>query len=395
MLRDEFGRGDAFIKKIWQSNVDRPLQRIREFRNRPEPGIVVTVDMLSTGVDIPALENIVLLRPVKSRILFEQIMGRGTRLCPEINKTKFTVFDCVGALDYFAKATAFTAEPPTKPSRTLAQVIDDIYGNRDREYNTRILVKRLQRIAKSVSADGRKECAQWIPNGDISAFAAGMPAELESRWAETTATLRNPEFQHWLEHYPRARSYFIIAESVTDQVESGYLIRTRDGKAVRPEDYLRAFETFVRENPEHVEAIAILLDRPDGWSTRALGDCARSWKAGRKALPSKSCAKRIILLWLTSSRWSNMLGKAIRWYQQKNEWIEHWNGLQRTRVWLMEQEKWLDLIRAHLIENLAIDREDFNLLTFTRAGANWARVNRDFGGRLEDWLAEINRAIAE
>lgn len=63
--------------------------------------------------------------------------------------------------------------------------------------------------------------------------------------------------------------------------------------------------------------------------------------------------------------------------------------------WFSGQEKWLDLIRAHLIENLAIDREDFNLLTFTRAGANWARVNRDFGGRLEDWLAEINRAIAE
>jgi len=66
-----------------------------------------------------------------------------------------------------------------------------------------------------------------------------------------------------------------------------------------------------------------------------------------------------------------------------------------NKVLTMEQEKWLDLIRAHLIENLAIDREDFNLLTFTRAGANWARVNRDFGGHLNVWLAEINRAIAE
>ena len=52
------------------------VQRIREFRNRPQPSIVVTVDMLSTGVDIPDLEFIVFLRPVKSRILFEQMLGR-------------------------------------------------------------------------------------------------------------------------------------------------------------------------------------------------------------------------------------------------------------------------------------------------------------------------------
>ena len=72
------GKGDSFVQKI-TGKVDRPLQRIREFRNRPKPAIVVTVDMLSTGVDIPDLEFIVFLRPVKSRILFEQMLGRGTR----------------------------------------------------------------------------------------------------------------------------------------------------------------------------------------------------------------------------------------------------------------------------------------------------------------------------
>ncbi|MCX5658007.1 MAG: DEAD/DEAH box helicase family protein, partial [Candidatus Omnitrophica bacterium] len=113
MLRDEFNRGDSFVQKITGSpTVDRPLQRIREFRNRQNPGIVVTVDMLSTGVDVPKIENIVFLRPVKSRILFEQMMGRGTRLCPEINKTHFTVFDCFGGtlLEYFKQTTSITAE---------------------------------------------------------------------------------------------------------------------------------------------------------------------------------------------------------------------------------------------------------------------------------------------
>ena len=56
ICKEVFNQGDDFVKKITGNpNVDRPLQRIREFRNRPNPKIVVTVDMLSTGVDIPAL----------------------------------------------------------------------------------------------------------------------------------------------------------------------------------------------------------------------------------------------------------------------------------------------------------------------------------------------------
>jgi type I restriction enzyme, R subunit len=98
ICRDVFGRGDSFVQKI-TGRVDRPLQRIREFRNRPNPGIVVTVDMLSTGVDIPDLEFIVLLRPIKSRILFEQMLGRGTRKGENISdKSHFTVFDSIGGV---------------------------------------------------------------------------------------------------------------------------------------------------------------------------------------------------------------------------------------------------------------------------------------------------------
>src|SRR6202023_2404018 len=105
-------------------NVGRPLQRIREFRNRQQPGIVVTVDMLTTGVDIPDLEYIVFLRPVKSRILFEQMLGRGTRKSDNLpDKSHFTVFDCFDGtlLEYFRSATAITAEPPEKELRTIKQ----------------------------------------------------------------------------------------------------------------------------------------------------------------------------------------------------------------------------------------------------------------------------------
>src|SRR4029453_7857730 len=134
ICREVFAQGDDFVKKITgNANVDRPLQRIREFRNRPNPKVVVTVDMLTTGVDIPALEFLVFLRPVKSRILWEQMLGRGTRKCLDINKSHFNVFDCFDGslIEYFPSASAFTGEPPEKPARTIAEVIEDIWQNRD------------------------------------------------------------------------------------------------------------------------------------------------------------------------------------------------------------------------------------------------------------------------
>src|SRR4029077_18820431 len=150
IARDVFGRGDSFAQKITGAKpVDRPLQRIREFRNRPTPAIVVSVDLMSTGVDIPDLEYLVFLRPVKSRILFEQMLGRGTRRGEKYpDKSHFTVFDCFDGtlLKYFRNATAITAEPPEKELRTIKQIIEDVWENRDRDYNIRCLVRRLQRI---------------------------------------------------------------------------------------------------------------------------------------------------------------------------------------------------------------------------------------------------------
>ena len=57
IINEEFNRGYGFCRKI-TGKADRPLEFIRRFRNLPEPSVVVTVDMLSTGVDIPPLEKI-------------------------------------------------------------------------------------------------------------------------------------------------------------------------------------------------------------------------------------------------------------------------------------------------------------------------------------------------
>ena len=184
LCTEVFGRGDAFVRKITGRTTDRPLQRIREFRNRPNPGIVVTVDMLSTGVDIPDLEFIVFLRPVKSRILFEQMLGRGTRKSENLpDKSHFTVFDCFDGtlIEYFRKASAFTREPPDKPTRPVKEIIDDIWANKDRPYNVSCLVKRLQRVdrkwpAKPASSSRRSSRAAIWPRSPRSSAMPLLPS---------------------------------------------------------------------------------------------------------------------------------------------------------------------------------------------------------------------------
>src|SRR5438552_5569960 len=226
VCREVFNQGEDFVQKITGNpNVDRPLPRIREVRNRSNPRIVVTVDMLSSGVDIPALEFIVFLRPVKSRILWEQMLGRGTRRCDEINKTKFVVFDCFdGTLfRYFKDVSNFEIEEPRSNPLTIVEVIENIWQNIDRRYHINALVKRLHRIDKSMSAEAREDFSRWIPEGNVGKFATGLAKSLRDNFDETMENLRNPELQDLLLNYQRARRTFWVGNEVEDKVSSRQL----------------------------------------------------------------------------------------------------------------------------------------------------------------------------
>jgi type I restriction enzyme R subunit len=322
------------------------------------------------------------------------MMGRGTRRCDEIGKTRFTVFDAVGVMDYFSHATAFTTDPPDKPARSIVEVIEAIYGNVDRAYNIRILVHRLQRIAKDVSAEGREMFKRYIPNGDISAFARDLPDALDRDWAGMMALLRNPDFQKLLRDYPRAKRTFIIAESPQDTVVSGILIHTADGRAVRPDDYLIAFQAFIRDNPEHVQAIEILLKRPTEWDTAALrelrqklGDQPEGFNEERLRKAYQHELADLISIVKHAAQGEPLLSADERVDRALSR-------LRAGREFTPQQERWLELIRNHLAENLAIDRQDFDLITFTHAGATWGRVDRDFNGGLSEVLAAVNHEMA-
>jgi type I restriction enzyme R subunit len=396
VARGVFGRGDAFVQKITGTVTDRPLQRIREFRNRPNPGVVVTVDMLSTGVDIPKLEYIVFLRPVKSRILFEQMLGRGTRLAPEINKTHFTVFDCFDGtlLEYFRQATAFTSEPPLKPSRSLGEVIEAIYRNQDRPYNTRCLIKRLQRIAKEISPEGREVLEPYLTDGDVAVFAKFLPRSLEDDFAGTMRLLRDPNLQHLLVDYPRARQRFIVAYESEDAVTSSYLFRTTDGRELRPEDYLTAFGAFLHHSVNEIEAIRILLERPQGWNTAALSELRKTLAARPERFTEENLRRAYHHEMADIISMVKHAGKGDPLLSAQERVDRAVATIANGKTLTEEQAEWLALISEHLKVNLAIEREDFDALPiFVRAGA-WSKANRVFAGGLEPLLKQLNEAVA-
>jgi type I restriction enzyme R subunit len=400
ILREEFNRGDDFVQKITGNpNVDRPLQRIREFRNRQKPGIVVTVDMLSTGVDVPKIENIVFLRPVRSRILFEQMMGRGTRLCPEIHKTHFTVFDCFNGtlLEYFRKTTGITIEAPAKPSRSIREIVQAIADNVDRNYNIGVLSKRLQRISKNITQDGRLQF-QYQFSMDIAEFAQTLSQRLDQAWLETMKILQSETFLEFCENYPRPKKTFLKADGPEDIVSSRVIFRAKDGKELGPQDYLKEFERFVKENPEHIEALEILLKRPRDFDASLLKDLRIALATKPDSLVDKFSEKNL------RRAYAKELADIISIIRHAAKGDELLTAEQRVNKAFMrvksnrrfneEQDKWLELIRRHLTANLLMEKADIDCLPiFIQEGASWGRVNKVFGGDLEAVINEINTAV--
>jgi type I restriction enzyme R subunit len=399
--RDVFARGEAFVTKI-TGRVDRPLQRIREFRNRPNPGIAVTVDLLTTGVDIPDLEFIVFLRPVKSRILFEQMLGRGTRLGDKAaGKDHFTVFDCFDGtlIEYFAGATGITAEPPEGDGKSIGEIIEEIWRNEDRAYNVKRLVRRLRRVDKTMTGEARDLFARFIAGGDVGTFAEDLPKLLAKSFSPTMQTLRAQDFQRLLDDYPRGQRTFIVAPTVTDTVGSEWLIRGADGKQYKPDDYITVFFDFVRDNSAAIDALAILLSRPRDWNPDALLALRDALKGAPqhfteqnlerafRARYHKALVDIISMVKHAAADTAPLLTAAERVDAAIASVVD---GRELTEA----QSAWFGRIRLHLIENLSIDRDDFSLIPALSGPGGWGSADRSFDGQLADLLADVNRELA-
>jgi type I restriction enzyme, R subunit len=229
---------DAAVKKITGS-VDNVRTLIRSFRNDADPKIAVTVDLLTTGVDVPSITNLVFIRRVNSRILYEQMIGRATRLCPEIGKEVFRIFD---AVDLYPHLQNLTDMKPVvvNPSISFEQLVKELIGadqDAHRDAIRQQLAIRLRRILKKLPPELRAKfeaTAGEAPEATLKRFLEAKPAELSQWLASRSGIGLILDWQGDGGAPPRFVPILRHPDAVA-AVARGY------GEANKPEDFLDSF----------------------------------------------------------------------------------------------------------------------------------------------------------
>jgi type I restriction enzyme R subunit len=105
-----------YVVRIVSDEGDTGREHLGDFADpeRETPVIATTAQLLSTGVDMPTVRNIVLFKPIGSIVEFKQIIGRGTRLYPDEDKLTFEIIDYSGATALFADPE-FDGPPEAPP----------------------------------------------------------------------------------------------------------------------------------------------------------------------------------------------------------------------------------------------------------------------------------------
>jgi type I restriction enzyme R subunit len=195
-------------------------------------------------------------------------------------------------------------------------------------------------------------------------------------------------------NYQRKPKTFLIAVEAQDEVKSEQVFRTSNGGGLEVGDYIAAFTKFIKENPEKIEAISILLKKPSDWSTDALRELRKKLKDTPYKFTEENLRKAyhheladIISIIKHAAKEEPLMSAQER----VEKAIEH---IAKGKEFTGDQLKWLELIKEHLIVNLAIDKEDFEVIPiFTRQGG-WKRADRAFKGQMTNFLKKVNREVA-
>jgi len=456
ITREVFGKGDDFCKKITYRAAETAEDLISAFRTSYNPRIAVTVDMIATGTDIRPLEALVFMRLVKSRVLFEQMLGRGTRviadtdfqavtMTPGAHKSRFVIVDAVGVTEYELADTGTLDRKRSVPLKNLLEAVavgavdDDLLGSLARRLS--LMEKRmsaaqqgkikdlldvagaperfsrLQEVANALldAQDAEKIHKQAIANG---ADAARGPSETELETARQQLVERaiTP-----LAASAELRAYLMEREILIDETSQDRVIeRSEAGDATEKAKLLVAsFEEFIQENKDEITALQILFNRPharrrlDFEQVKELaerlsehlreGDAMylteELWQAYMRLEKdgARGAGEKRVLADLVSLVRHAALAEELVPYPERVQ--------QRYRQWLAEQEKagrefspqqrwWLDEIARHIGINVSIRADDLNYFGFQARGGQLA-AEKLFDNELSLLIDEINSRLSE
>ena len=382
------------IAKITGSSCNGNQKKIQElidsYRLEEYPNIVVTVDLLTTGVDIPSICNLVFMRPLKSRILYEQMLGRATRLCPEIKKDHFNIFDAIGITDLLSDIT--NMKPVTaNPRETIKEAIEQLsYMDTDTDKKKKLtqIIAKLERKAKIIDQESL----------DVFEYKVGRPLdsfiqlirELPSEEA-IKQVKENVDGLSGLDRIkPKPKRRGVIIDDTPDELVS----HTQEySGGTSAEDYLEEFNKYVNENKDKIGVLKMICTRP---SDLRLADL--------KALKMELENHQFTTLQLNSARTSITGEEAvydliafIRNQALGSNMITHEQRvrdaiakLKKSHSFTQVQKKWLDRIENTLInEDQVLNKEMFNSGSFLSNGG-FKRIDKAFGEQLNSYIAELN-----
>ena len=446
IAREEFGKGNDFCKKItYKTTGDKPEDLIASFRNSYNPRIAVTVDMISTGTDIRPLECLIFMRDVKSRVYFEQMKGRGTRVIsltdfnavtPDAsNKTHFVIIDAVGVCENDKTDSRPLEKKRGIPFDKLLHLV--ALGNRDEDILTS-LAGRLSRLDREIDEKDRKEIEdssggkslKEVINNLLDAvdpdkkiekakevFNTETPTDEQVKKAteelvkQACIPFDSATFRNTLITIKQKNEQIIDTVSKDRVILAGFDERAKE----KARTIVDTFRRFIEENKDELTAIQLIYKKPYGQrhltyeQIRQLAESIEKppynltpdlvWQAYEQlekskvkgAGPQKLLTNIISLIRFTIGETEVLEPFSDTVEQRFTEWLAQQGGLGKR--FTAEQMEWLKLIKDHIATSLSIGMDDFEYAPFYEKGGA-VKVYQLFGQQLNGILDELNERLA-
>jgi len=445
VVREEFGEGNEFCKKVTYRAEEDPKSILSNFRNAYYPRIAVTVDMIATGTDVKPLECLIFMRDVRSRNYFEQMKGRGTRTleADELKKvtpsaiaakSHFVVIDAVGV----TKSVKTESQPmERKKSVPLKELLNAVMlGARD-EDTFMSVAGRLARLSNQMSSQDKAQFKEQSGGKEIQSVVhdlinAHNPDRIETiaRESFNIPVNQSPSDDQLTQAQDKlirtAKSNFngklidfVIKvkkslEQVIDNVNidevtySGWDEHSAETSAQIVND----FRTFLEENKDEITALGIFYNQPFRRreltfkmikevldvlkKSRPALTPIRVWEAYERIEKVNVRSPRNELTALVSLiRRATGIDQALTPFDQTvNRNFQSWVfGKQAgTLKFNEEQMEWLRMIKDHIAASIHLEKEDLDYAPFDAKGGI-GRMDQLFGREMEVIINELNEVL--
>lgn len=387
---------DAIMKitgSVGGGNKKKVEEAIKRFKNERYPSVVVTVDLLTTGIDVPEITTLVFMRRVKSRILFEQMLGRATRLCPAIHKTHFEIYDPVGV--YESLEDVNTMKPVVaNPAASFTQLLEGLEVLQDdRQVKNQInqIVAKLQRRKRNMDSRTMEHFISMTGGKDPTQFIAELQNSKPEEAKKQLLACKDV-FEMLQQTRPNGGRKLVISDQ-----EDELLSHTRGyGSSDRPEDYLDAFANYVKTNLNEVAALNIVCTRPKELTRESLRSLRLT--LDREGFTTQQLNTAISQM--TNEEITADIISLIRRYAIGSALISHEarirkavDKLKKAHHFSMQELNWISRMEKYLMEesvlNVAVFDEDGRF----KAQGGFNKINKVFGNQLESIVLELNEYL--